>query len=64
MWHAAKDHLKINEGEGKEIYGSIDKWPKSPPLQGGVTGSNPVGATIKAYTAIFSYEKFLTHLVE
>ena len=29
MWHAAKDHLKINEGEGKEKYGTIDKRLKS-----------------------------------
>ena len=25
MWLAAKDHYKINEGEGKEIYGSVVK---------------------------------------
>ena len=29
MWHAAKDHSKINEGEGKEKYGTIDKRLKS-----------------------------------
>ena len=52
MWHAAKDHLKINEGEGKEIwYGSIVKRSKTPAFHVGDTGSNPVGATIYAQIA-------------
>ena len=44
-------------------------WPhgqaaKSPPFHGGVTGSNPVGSTIKTHTAIISLRNYLAHSVE
>ena len=44
--YAAKDHSKINEGEGKENYGSIVKRSKTSAFHVDDTGSNPVGATI------------------
>ena len=65
--YAAKDHYKINEGEGKEIYGSIVKRPKTPAFHVGDTGSNPVGATICPDSSVVQFfwtkVKIFTHLI-
>ena len=46
MWLAAKDHLKINEGEGKEICHLSGIGLTHPPFTRKIRGSIPLGGTI------------------